>query len=166
MKALFIILLSVTYTVLYCQTPDKFSYKYSTTNNLVVVEPKSEQRLSGIVKAAEVRFLDEKWLTNTVDSICRVAFSEEKRNLLSKVEKKFKGRVSIYYFPSGEVYQIKFYLPYESKEILTDDDLYSLYDNLMKYRMDMSKIELRYTDSNPDTKYIWTLSFPIYKERQ
>ncbi|MGV8091762.1 MAG: hypothetical protein AB2L24_07855 [Mangrovibacterium sp.] len=75
--------------------------------------------------------------------------------------------VIINYFPDGKVYQIKFYLSREAKEVLTDADLSTLYDNLKNYRMDMSKIQLEYPENKESgVEYIWGFTYPIYRERQ
>jgi hypothetical protein len=139
----------------------KFTYERTSTGSFFV-RPNFKEHEKEHTIGAVGYFKDEKWIANSLDSVARSAIPKNKWDELKKQSR--KGAITIDYLPSGQVYSLWFWIPYDYKKILSDQDFYNLYISIKSFRMDMSKIKLECpTNQTPGTKFIWSIStsFPV-----
>ena len=77
------------------------------------------------------------------------------------------GHIEISFSPTGKVQIIKMYILKENLDILDECDLYTLYNNLQKFDMDMSKIQIEYPNNwVQGTEAFWGFTFPLKRKQE
>jgi hypothetical protein len=106
--------------------------------------------------------LDEKWLKDTYHSIIEQSISPNKLNQLTRQG----GGIDICFSVTGKVISVRFFILKENIDILNENDWYTLYCNLKKNDMDMSKIEIEYSRHwVQGTEAYWGFSFPLKRKQ-
>jgi len=163
MKFYLTLLLCSINLMLNCQSLDRFMYKRVSPNRYEVT-PTFEKPSSREIRGAVVHFWDDKCFTFLLDSVCKASLPDDKWNKLLVQGK--KGHISIWYLVSGQIYTIKFYLNEQYKEVLSEDDLYSLYMGIKTFKVDTSKIKVEYPkDANSEIEYVAPFVFPFPQKR-
>ena len=161
--------LSVFFTCLtvYCQTEARFNYRLSQCGNRYTILPKSEKPMPENAKEAIVVSSDQqwdRWLFDTVFSIIEKSIGAEKIEKLTEVR---GGNVHILFSSTGKVLRIWIFMPKEDLEILNEDDLYTLYRNLQKVEIDMSKTQVRFPPIWVEgMDFYWHYFFPLRRRGQ
>ena len=162
MKIVFTFLLLCTVCVsTYCQSGEKFNFELSPFGKSYVVTLKSEEPISKDARSVIGR-CDEKMLTNAYVSIIEKSIPSE------KLQKLNGGRVFMTYSLNGKVLKIRLSIPKESINILSDNDLSTLFENLQKFGMDMTKIEIIYPEYGwvEGTEAFFSYNFPLNMKRK
>ena len=148
---------------IYGQTGEKFDYELNKYGNLYIITLKSEKPISKDAKYVLGRFLDEQWLNNTYYSIVEKSINSEKMGKLTGLG----GHIDIRFSVTGKVLGIRIYILKENLEILNESDLYTLYCNLHKSDMDMSKIEIEYSQNwVQGTEAFWGFVFSLKRKQK
>lgn len=156
---IFLLIVFVSFNT-HCQTEKKFNYANPFDENSYIVTLKNEKPISKCAKQVIGRFLDEQNVSDMIYSIVEKSIStEKKQNLTGR-----GGLVDIRFSSTGRVLCIIMYIDKDNLEILNESDLYTLYSNLHKFEMDMSKIDLEYPDNwVQGTEAYWRFNFPLKK---
>ena len=159
MKSIFVFLLLnfVCFNV-HGQAEKKINYELGSNGRRYIISFNSEKPISTDARRVIGRFLDEQWLNNTYYSIVEQSISVEK---LSKLIGN-GGHVDISFSITGKVLKIRMYIPKENLDVLDECDLYTLYSNLQKFDMDMSKIRIEYPPNwQRGAEAFWGFTFPL-----
>ena len=160
MKSIIIFLL-FTFTCLNvnCQTDKKFNYESNQNDTHFKILLKSEKPISKEAKSVYPRFLNQRQVDSTYVSIIEKSILPEK---LQRLNDRRAGFCFILFSLSGKVVSIKFSIQKEFIDLFSDDDLYTLYENLRRFEMDMSKIEIIYPEYWVEgTEAIFNLFIPL-----
>ncbi|MCL2027442.1 MAG: hypothetical protein FWG79_03030 [Bacteroidales bacterium] len=150
MKALLIFLLvNFVYLNAHCQTSERFNFQTSDDNNAgYTISLKLEKPLSKNSRVAGGRFIDEpskKKMQETFHSIVEKSIPTEKLQ-------KLIGRtfVSINFSLAGKAIQVRVHTLKENMEVFDEDNLYTLFSNLLNMEVDMSTYEITWTQDPED----------------
>ena len=164
MKSIIIFsLINFVCTTVYCQKVEKFNYKLNSSGNMYTVTLKAAKPIAK--DAIQVRWncLDEQWLRDTYFSIIDNSICHEKMQKLTGIG----GFIEVRFSSTGKVLRISMTIPKNNLEILSESDLYTLYCNLQKTDMDMSKIELEYPSSaKKESEVFWGGTFQIKRKQK
>lgn len=153
-KIIFILLYTLVFLTVKCQTAEKVNYKLTEWGTYVVTFD-SQWPIHNVLW----RYLDEQWLINNYVSIIE--------NSISPEQLQHGGRIHICYSLAGEALSLMMNISGEHKDILGEDVLVTLYKNFKKFKVDMSKIEIIYPENwVPGTTEVWMISFPLSIKRK
>ena len=149
---------------IYCQQKgEKFNYELNPSGSSYTIMLKAAKPIAK--DAIQVRWncLDEQWLRDTYFSIIDKSISPEKmQKLIGR-----GGFIDIRFSSTGKVLRVRMSISKENLEILNENDLYTLYCNLFKCDMDMSKIELEYPIwLNEGTEVFFGFSLQIKRKQK
>ena len=148
----------------------KFKYELNNEKNrLYTVSPNFKQPIDEVnqddrLRGAGVYFDDSEKIGLEIDSVIKNAVTAEKwQDLFGLAQENKRADISLTFSPSGDFYRLIFYLKPSHLEILSDDDLYSIYQAFLNFRMDMSLVDLEYPFGNtksPDD-FFWSVGTPF-----
>jgi hypothetical protein len=109
---------------------------------------------------ASARFRDEKWFLQSIDSLLNISMPDLKRKAQSIDQK--AGNIEVTYYLTGKAYKIRFFLGEQLNEMITEEELYMLYNHLKNFKLDMSKLDVELPPKNfPDRTCVFIIIYPM-----
>jgi hypothetical protein len=159
MKQVFLTIVILISLSLSCRSQNKFDYEVRRSGAYIVTPLFDHVPKENAIVALAI-FRDEKWILQSLYSILNISMPDLKKKAQSIDQK--VGNIEVTYYLTGKAYKIRFFLGEQLKEMITEEELYMLYNHLKSFKLDMSKLDVELPPKNsPDRTCVFIKIYPM-----